>query len=681
MPVSVLDIDVRDESFRKFQALFDKYQTALGKMPAAWDKVDKTIVTVTESTEDAGEAIDDAADSVDDLNEKIDETSDKIDAAEKNARKMQRSVRTVKVEASQTHKNFVDLGASLMAQQEILHKSTLEQMKMTQAVGHTNSQVDVLERKTKGVAKHLRDAVSSVVKWSTISSLATGLLGAGSLWGIERLASNAGAARRSSMGLGITSGEEQSFGINFQRLFDPNSVLANVQSARNDPSKYAVFSNLGLNPMSGASNAELANQMTLRAKSVYDQGGMPMARAMGLDQIYSEQDLVRLHKMTVQEITDLQAKHAQDQKTLTVNDKLLERWQDLTRSLSISGQKLENVFIRDLGRLAEPIARLSDAFSEAVDKVMRSENLEKWIDDLARGIESLATWLSGPGPENTFKWFMRKLDELATALGNVSNWFVRNFGGGEIEDRPGKTAHIANGGGGSAPSTFGNAVTGFRRHFWDDPGATPSARTEAERFNAAHAREQQAALRYAEDQRLLPVGAMGGIYKAESSNGTDLSTSSAGARGPFQLMAATAAQYGVKNPDDFGESSRGAADYFNYLYHYNNATKGSLLRSEAGYNWGEGNVADLINGTNITGKNKQAGTPHPDDWQHYLPDETKKYLVKVTMRTAEIQRQQGQQLVLGGGRGGAGGNANVTVNINNNTAANVTTQAAQVAAQ
>ena len=38
---SVLDIDINDEKFKRFSALFDKYQSALGKLPGMWKDVDK----------------------------------------------------------------------------------------------------------------------------------------------------------------------------------------------------------------------------------------------------------------------------------------------------------------------------------------------------------------------------------------------------------------------------------------------------------------------------------------------------------------------------------------------------------------------------------------------------------------------------------------------------------------
>ena len=39
---SVIQIDVLDESFKKFQQAFDKYQAALKKMPGDWQKVNQT---------------------------------------------------------------------------------------------------------------------------------------------------------------------------------------------------------------------------------------------------------------------------------------------------------------------------------------------------------------------------------------------------------------------------------------------------------------------------------------------------------------------------------------------------------------------------------------------------------------------------------------------------------------
>lgn len=78
----------------------------------------------------------------------------------------------------------------------------------------------------------------------------------------------------------------------------------------------------------------------------------------------------------------------------------------------------------------------------------------------------------------------------------------------------------------------------------------------------------------------LPAGMMDRLWGAESSRGTNMGPSSAGALGHFQFMPKTAAQYGV-DPYDLTSSAMGAGQYLSDLMgHYG----GNLRTALAAYN-------------------------------------------------------------------------------------------------
>lgn len=89
-----------------------------------------------------------------------------------------------------------------------------------------------------------------------------------------------------------------------------------------------------------------------------------------------------------------------------------------------------------------------------------------------------------------------------------------------------------------------------------------------------------------EQQHGLPMGLLSAVMSQES-GGDPNAVSPAGARGPFQLMPATAQQYGVTDPTDINQAASAAAQmYGELLSKYN----GDLPSALAGYNWGQGNV-------------------------------------------------------------------------------------------
>lgn len=115
-----------------------------------------------------------------------------------------------------------------------------------------------------------------------------------------------------------------------------------------------------------------------------------------------------------------------------------------------------------------------------------------------------------------------------------------------------------------------------------------------------------------EQQYGLPSGLLDRIWWKESNRGRNM-LSSAGARGHFQFMPKTAAEYGIAGQeDDLTASASAAAKKMAGLLKY---YKGDLKKAAAAYNLGEGNLDSYLNGR---GK-----------YALGLPRETEDYALKV----------------------------------------------------
>lgn len=90
----------------------------------------------------------------------------------------------------------------------------------------------------------------------------------------------------------------------------------------------------------------------------------------------------------------------------------------------------------------------------------------------------------------------------------------------------------------------------------------------------------------------------------QESGGHRNAVSPKGARGPMQLMPATAARFGVTNPHDPEQSIRGGSDYLKFLH---DRYKGNVDLTLAAYNAGEGAV------------DKYHGIPPYRETQNYVP--------------------------------------------------------------
>lgn len=88
--------------------------------------------------------------------------------------------------------------------------------------------------------------------------------------------------------------------------------------------------------------------------------------------------------------------------------------------------------------------------------------------------------------------------------------------------------------------------------------------------------------------------------------------SSAGAVGIFQLMPATAGQFGVTDSKDPAQNIYAGVQYLASLI----AEFGDVSQALGAYNWGPGNVQNAIN-------------DYDQDWLSHAPSETQNYVAKI----------------------------------------------------
>ncbi|CCV61756.1 hypothetical protein [Yersinia enterocolitica] len=383
---SIIDIDVNDDKFQSFMEKFNEYQAALDDLPEAWRGVAQGIGDTEKETAKARSELEGVAKSFSDgaaailsINSGLDRLNDSLDKANKNQ--------------SGFNKNA-------SAAKKFLSGATKD---------------------AKSLAGHIKDATTSLISWTSILGLFSGLIGAGGLFGINRLASGAASQRFTTLGLGTTSGGLDSTAINYQRaLSNPTGTLGAIRDSQLDLSKRWQFQAMGINNPD-QDPAKLLPQMIRNARDIFVKNGSNLqgAEAHGLTNFFTLDDLNRFKNMSDAEIDSMEKRAAQDSKQLQLSDQIQKQWTDFNVQLQRSGYSIENSFIRGLAPLAPQLTRLSDSVSGMIDSFLKSPELGKWIDGLSQGIQKFGEYLASLSFRTDIDSFMKSIRDMGLTVDNV----------------------------------------------------------------------------------------------------------------------------------------------------------------------------------------------------------------------------------------------------------------------
>ncbi|MEB1072510.1 hypothetical protein VC894_16995 [Citrobacter freundii] len=388
---SIVDIDVNDDKFVSFMEKFKEYQAALEDLPEAWRGLAHGATDATKETAKAktegdllAKAFSEGASAILSINSGLERLTDSLDRANKSQEDFNKKTRSSKGFLSDATKD------------------------------------------AKSLAGHIRDATTSLLSWGGIVGLFTGVLGVGGLFGLNRLAATTGSQRFTSLGIGTSIGALDSTAINYQKaLGNPTATLGAIRDSQMDLSKRWQFQAMGINNPD-QDPAKLLPQLIRNARDIFVKNGSTLqgANAYGLTNFFSLDDLNRFKNMSDEEIDAMERRAQKDAKLLQITDQQARQWQDFNVQLDYSGQSIRNTFVRGLGPLTPQLSKLSDALAGAIDTVLQSPELGKWIDGLAGGIERFGKYLASPEFTKDVDSFMSGIEKLGALIGKVYDWVV-----------------------------------------------------------------------------------------------------------------------------------------------------------------------------------------------------------------------------------------------------------------
>ena len=375
---SIIDVDVNDEAFKNFQALYEKYQKALEKAPGTWA--------------------------------------------------------AATAEIQKQRKGFESIAAALLAQNEIARRGIGETERGGHAAERSAGLWRSMAQSTKSVAANVKEATTSLLKWSALTGLITGLVGAGGLYGIDRLALGVASTRKSALGLGLTFGEQKAFTTNFERLVaDPAAFLHEAAAARFDITKRVGLVGAGLTPAEMAGDtAQVGTALLTHLKNIADNTDPRLfAQVIQARRLpTTPEELERLRETPRDEFVKLLQQMRDDQEKFGLPKDMQLRWQNFVTQMSRAGQGIENTFVKGLAPLAPGLTKLSESFEKVVRAFLGSPALERWIGDVDSALEKFAGYIGTEDFAKKVGDFVTGVGEMADAAGKAVAWFHGWFSGG-----------------------------------------------------------------------------------------------------------------------------------------------------------------------------------------------------------------------------------------------------------
>ena len=372
MPKSIIDVVLNDGDWLAFQKQVDAHQKKLKAMPHQWGDVGKAIV------QGAGQAA-------------------KMLAALK------------------------EQGAALKNANGLVGKMNL-------ALKAADRSLSSMGRGAMNFARHIKDATKSLLSWLPMFSIMSGLMGAGGLFGLSRLASNVAQGSMTAMGAGTSYGSSKAAEISYGQALGgggASTALLN-RIAEEQRSGGVMFRRLGMSEeqWKGRQSGDVLGPMLSALQAKYKQGPEATAKQR-MEAFAPGMDFNTILRISQMNVGELQKEYDTRKKMLSLSQGTQDSWARFSRSLETAAEKLENIFARALGGpLLGALEQFTSGLLRAADLLMNSPMVRGLIAGAGKAAEKGAKYLMSDDFQRDLKTFLEKMSEVADALSTVAEALI-----------------------------------------------------------------------------------------------------------------------------------------------------------------------------------------------------------------------------------------------------------------
>ena len=267
---------------------------------------------------------------------------------------------------------------------------------------------------TGNIAKNLASGALSIAKWTAFAAIGGG-------FGLGGLAASASDYRKRSQGLGTTTGGLRAAETNLGQYVDVNSVLGNITNLQHDITQQYKLTRLG-----GGKGDSVAQLQTVMTKAIQDFKAhgqdLNYAKAVGLTDIFSPEDLIRLAKLSAEELANTFKQMSKDLKRFELTDKTSRKWQEFWQQLGRAGQDIQVILIDKLKGLVTPLTELSQTIINLISDFLNTHDVAKWIEGFGEKIKTFVNYLDSDDFKTSVTEFFEALKALGQAAINAAKF-------------------------------------------------------------------------------------------------------------------------------------------------------------------------------------------------------------------------------------------------------------------
>jgi hypothetical protein len=252
--------------------------------------------------------------------------------------------------------------------------------------------------------------------------LGAGLVGAGSIYGLERGAADVSDRRRQAMGLGVSYGSLSAYDLNFSRFGVGSETLGAVATGIYDFTSPEYLGLMNAGALGGGDTSEAAIALIRNIPELFKNtpDGMTGLRARSLGLPLDVQSIIRL-KNHSEEIENQVKRYQQDRKTLDISKDAQEKWSSFNAALERAGRDIETVLGKNLVGLTGPLTKFSDDAVKFIDAFVDSGAMANALNGIRIGLQWVEDSLGSAEFKRGAKLFMSGLETLGPYIDRFVN--------------------------------------------------------------------------------------------------------------------------------------------------------------------------------------------------------------------------------------------------------------------